>query len=121
MKIQTVNSTANVLANTGLRPHITIVVQKTHVFDANLQKKILSEDKQNFKIKSQEYTKFLANKKALIIIIFGQCDEATKTKIALGATYTADRQAGILINFHKQPRTVCFCSDDGGLSYGPDK
>ena len=64
---------------------------------------------------------FLADKKALIIIIFGQCNEATKTEIALGVTYPTDRQAVNLINFINQLRTVCFGGDDGGLSYGPYK
>ena len=43
---------------------------------------------------------------ALIKIIFGQCDEATKTEISLGETYTADSQAGNLIEFIKRPRTI---------------
>ena len=79
------------------------------------------EYKQDSKNKSQEYIKSLATKKALITIIFGQWDEATKTKIALGATYPADRQAGRLIEFLEQPHTVCFDSDDGGLSLAPYK
>ena len=53
------------------------------------------------------------------MIIFGQCDEATKTKIALRATYIVDRQAENFIKFIKQLHTVCFGGDDGGLSYGP--
>ena len=106
MEIQTVNPTANVVPNTGLRPPITIVVQKSHVFDANLQKWLLLQYKQNSKIKSEEYAKFVANKKALITIIFGQCDEATNTKISLEATYTADRQVGNLIEFIKRLPTV---------------
>ena len=96
-------------------------MERTHVFDANLQKELLLEYERDSKNKSQEYAKFLANKKALITILFGQCDEATKTKIALGATYAADRQAGSLIAFLERLRTVCFGSDDGGLSYGPYK
>ena len=92
---------------------------KTHVFDANFQKQLLSGYKRKSKIKSEEYAKFVANKKSLIAIIFGECDEATKTKIALWATYTANRQAGNLIEFSKQLGTVCFGSDDGVLSYGP--
>ena len=55
------------------------------------------------------------------MILFEQCDEATQIKIALGATYTADRDAGRLLAFIKQMRTICFGSNDGGLSYGPYK
>ena len=106
---------------TGVRPPINVVVEQTHVFEANLQKLLLSEYEQKFKIKSEGYTKFVADKKALITIIFGQYDEVTKTKIALGATYTADRLAGDLIKFIKRLHTVCFGGDDGGLSYGPYK
>ena len=69
----------------------------------------------------QEYSKFLADKKALITIIFGQYDETTKTKIVLRATYAADRQARRLIEFLNRLHTVCFGSDDGGLSYAPYK
>ena len=67
-------------------------------------KELLFEYERDSKIKSQEYTKFLADKKALITIIFGQCDEATKTEIALGAIYAADRQAGRIIEFLNQLR-----------------
>ena len=79
------------------------------------------ESKWNSKNKSQEYAKFFEDKKALIMILFGQCDEATKTEIALGATYTAGRQAGRLSAFIERLRKVCFSSDDGGLSYRPYK
>ena len=97
------------------------MMERTHVFDANLQKEFLLEYKRDSKNKSQEYTKFLADKKALIRVIFRQCDETTKTKISLGATYAANRQAGRLIEFRKQLCTVCFSSDDGDLSYAPYK
>ena len=50
-------------------------------------------------------------------IIFGQCDEATKTTIALGETYHADYQAGNLIKFLNQVHTVCFGSNNVGLSF----
>ena len=55
------------------------------------------------------------------MIIFGGYNEANKTKIALGATYTADRQAGRLVEFIERLRTVYFVIDNGGLSYGPYK
>ena len=104
------------------------MVEQTHVFSTNLQKQLLSEFEWKSKIKSEAYAirhtpyaKFLSNKKALITITFGQCDEVTKTKIVLRATYTADPQAKYFIKFIKQLLTVCFDSDDGGLSYGPYK
>ena len=97
MKIVTVNASVPAETNIGLRSPIATLLQKSHVFDANLQKELLLEYKRNSKIKSQEYTKFLADKKDLITIIFGQCDEATKTKIAYGTTYTADRQTERII------------------------
>ena len=70
-------------------------------------------------LKTQEYAKFLIDKKALIIIIFGQCNEATKTEISLGATYAGDRAAGNLINSIDRLRINFFGGDDSGLSYGP--
>ena len=57
--------------------------QQTLVFDANLKKKLLSECKRDSRIQSHEYSKFLANKKALITIIFGKCNKAIKTKLLL--------------------------------------
>ena len=75
----------------------------------------------NSKMKSQEYAKFLADKKALIKIIFGQSDEVTKTEISLGATYVVDRQERKIIEFLNGLCTVCFVGDDGGFSYAPYK
>ena len=77
--------------------------------------------KRDSKNKSLEDSKFLADKKAVITIICGQCNKATKTKISLGATCAADRQAGRLIKFLKQLRIVCLGSDDGGLLYASYK
>ena len=59
------------------------MMEQTHIFNTNLQKELLSEYKHNSKNKSQEYAKFLAEKKALITILVGRCDEPTKTKITL--------------------------------------
>ena len=59
------------------------------------------ESNPNSKNMSQEYNKFLADKKSLITILYGQYDEATQTKIALGATYTAERNARRLLDLSK--------------------
>ena len=120
VKISTVNLDADVEAN-GLRPVHCQMMEQTHVTDTNLQKELLPEYKRNSKNKSQEYSKFLVDKKSLITILFEQCDEATQTKISLGATYTADHNAGRLLAFIEQMCTVCFGGDDGGLSYGSYK
>ena len=77
------------------------MIERTQVFDANLQKELLSEYERDSKNKSQEYAKFLADKKALITILSRQCDEATKTEIALGATYAVDLQEGRLSVFYR--------------------
>ena len=118
--LSTVDSNAALLAD-GTRAQIIALEQQTHVLNANLQKQLLSEFDQKSKIKSQEFSKFVADKKALMTIIFRQCNKATKTEISLGANYNAHRQAGNLIEFLNQLHTVCFRSDDGGLSYGPYK
>ena len=78
------NDPADVIGECPVRYRM---MEQRHVFDANLQKELLLEYKQDSKNKSQEYAKFLANKKALITILFGQCYEATKTEIALRTTY----------------------------------
>ena len=92
-------------------------MEQTIVTDANLQKQLLLEYKRNSKNKSQEYNKFLADKKSLITILFGQCDEATQTEIALKENYTEDRDEGRLLAFIEQLRSICFGGDNGGLSY----
>ena len=97
------------------------MARQIHVFKANCLKELLSGFKWISKIKSQEYSKFLADKKALITIIFRQCDKATKTKVALGTKYTADHQAGRLVKFLNQLRTICFGSNEDGVSYAPYK
>ena len=105
----------------GSRPTRVETLEQTHAFDTNLMKELLLEYELDSKIKSQEYSKFLANKKALITIIFEQWDEATEIKITLGETYAADYQAGRFIEFLNRLRTVCFGGDDSGLSYAPCK
>ena len=95
--------------------------QRIHIFDANLQSQLLFDFAQKSKTKSQEYFKFVANKKALMTIIYGQWNKARKIEIALGATYDVDCQDRNLIEFLKWVRTVCFGSNDGRLSFGPYK
>ena len=118
VEIRTVNPTKDAAAN-GSRTLIITMEQQTHIFDKNLQKELLSEYKQDSKNKSLEYSKFLVNKNALIMIIFGQCNEATKTKTTLGATYAADPQSGRLIKFLKRQRRFSFGSDNGAYHTRP--
>mmetsp|Transcript_68202 Transcript_68202/g.76353 ORF Transcript_68202/g.76353 Transcript_68202/m.76353 type:complete len:88 (-) Transcript_68202:3-266(-) len=44
-----------------------------------------------------------------------------EAKIALGTNYAADRQSGRLIELFNQLHTLCFCSNDDGLSCAPCK
>ena len=80
VEIKTVNLNDNPFQGTGESPPIIMLEQRKHVFDPNLQKQLLSDSNQKSKIKSQEYFKFIADKKALITIIYGQWDEASKNK-----------------------------------------
>ena len=52
-------------------------------------------------------------------IIFRQCDNETRTEIALVANHKTDRENGELINFLTRLQTVCYGSDNGGLSFKP--
>ena len=106
---------------TGKRVITYKLVNETIVTSANLRKQLLSEYKRNSKIKSQEYSKFLQDKKSLITILFGQCDEATQIEIALGDNYIEDRDEGRLLAFIEQLRAICFGGNNGGLSYPPYK
>ena len=67
VEILTINPNDAPDANTGLRPPTVTMVQRTRDFNANLQKELLSESKQDSKIKSQEFSKFLVDKKAVKI------------------------------------------------------
>ena len=105
----------------GARPIIQVMVTKPHVFDVNLQKRLLSEHNLKSKIKSQEWSKLTANKKALIAIICWQCDNATLTKLALRVNYVTNHDNENLINFLHRLKVICYESDDGGLSHKPYK
>ena len=116
VEINTVYPTAAADAS-GACPNSKVVAKKTHVFDANLQKKLLSQYDLNSKINSQEWAKHIADKKAFMTIISGECEDATLTKLALGTTYAVDRDEGNLIKFLDRLKLICYKSDDGGLSY----
>ena len=124
IQVATVNPTARLVEGTEVNEHPVgyQTVQQTIVTNANLQKQLLSKYKRSSsKNKSQEYSKFLQYKKSLIIILFGQCDEATQTEIALGDNYTEDRNEGRLLAFIEQLRSICFGGNNSSLSYAPYK
>ena len=118
VQVSTINPTDASDAVTGERPACFEMIKRTHVFDQNSRR---SNYRNKNGISRTSLVKFLIDRKDLITIIFGQYDETTKTKVALGATYTANCRAGRLIDFVERLRTICFSSDDGGLSYGPYK
>ena len=93
-------------------------MDQTVVTNTSLQKQLLSEYEQNSKNKSQEYSKFVQDKKSLCTILYGQYDEATQTEITLGDNYTEDRDEGRLLAFIERLRAS---GDNGGLSYSPYK
>ena len=119
--MDTVNPNATIDTKTGCRPIISQIVAKTHVFNTNLQKKLLLEYDLQSKIKSQEYAKLTTDKKALITIICGQYNGTTMTKLALGTKYAANCDAGNLINFLQRSKVICYESNDGSLSHKPYK
>ena len=74
VEISTIDPTTAILANSS---HAQIIILKcqTHFLNANLLKQLLLEFYKKSKIKSQEFSKFTANKKALMTIMFGQYNE----------------------------------------------
>ena len=54
VEVDLVNKNAAVDAQTGARPIIKVVTTMTHVFDNNIQKKLLLEYDRKYKIKSEE-------------------------------------------------------------------
>ena len=77
VQITSVHLTTSLVEGTNIRLITYQVMEQTIGTDANLQKQLLFEYKRNSKNKSQQYNKFLADKESLIMILFGQCDEAT--------------------------------------------
>ena len=77
VQIASVNPKANRVPVTHKRPVTYQPMEQTIVTNVNLQKQLLSKYEHNSKNKSQEYNKFLVDKKSLITILFGQCDETT--------------------------------------------
>ena len=71
----------------------------------------------NSNINLQEWTKHVANKKPLMTIISGECDDATLTELAFGTTYAVECDKGNLTKFLDRLKLICYESDDGGLSY----
>ena len=97
------------------------LVNKTIVTDASLRKQLLSDYGRNSTLKFQEYSKFLQDKKSLITILYGQCNEATQTELSLGDNYIDDRDEGRLLAFIQRLCAMYFGGDDSGLSYPPYK
>ena len=65
-----VDPNAAVNAQTDTRPTTSTMVEKTHIFDANLQKQLLLAFNQNSKIKPQEWAKLIADKKSLMTYLW---------------------------------------------------
>ena len=63
VQVDTINLNNPVHTQTGARPIIQVIVTKTHVFDANLQKRLLSECYLKSEFKSQEWAKPTPDKK----------------------------------------------------------
>ena len=103
--------------NGSCPPIKTMVEEKIHVFNTNIQKKLLAKYEQKSKVKAQQWSKLVSDKKSLITTIFGQCNDATRTKIALGTNYQTNCDDGNLINFLTRLQTLYYGSNDSGLSY----
>ena len=121
VEVLTLDPNATPDPTTKKRPTVVKVQERTNVHNPDLQKKLLSEHDLKSKIQLQEWYKLTADKKALMTIIYGQCDDATRTEISIGALYKAIRDNAEIINFLALVRKVCFGSNDGGLSFKPYK
>ena len=87
------------LDTNGKSVPIKVMQKRTNIHDPNLQKELLSEHDVKSKLKLQEWYKLLADKRSLITIIYGQCDDTTRPEISIGACHTAIRDDTELINF----------------------
>ena len=111
VEVTTVDINAALNAN-GARVPIQEMQLRTNVFDPNLQKELLSEHDMKCKLKLQEWSNLIADKKSLMTIIYRQCNNATRSKIALGDNYEVICADTELIRFLAILRTVCYGSND---------
>ena len=82
----------------GDSPVIKLLTTKTHIFDENLQKQLISEYEIQHHLKKTQWYKYIADEKVIMTLACGQCYEATLTKLALGAMYEVNCDAGNLVN-----------------------
>ena len=85
VEVVTVNPKATPDPTTKKRPTVIKLQERTNVHNPDLQKKLLLEHDLKSKIQMREWYKLTADKKALMTIIYGQCDDATRTEISIGA------------------------------------
>ena len=121
VKVKTMDPQAILDVTTHKRAPIITTQKRTNVFNPNLQKELFLEHDMKCKLKLQEWSKLLTDKMSLMTIIYGQCDDATRTEIALGDDYEIIRNDAELIRFLAIVQKVCYGSDDRGLSFKPYK
>ena len=120
VEVNTVDPNGQLNTN-GTRVIIKALQKRTNIHNPNLQKQLLSEHDMKSKLELQEWYKLTTDKKALMTIIYGQCDDATRTEISIGARYKDICDDAEIINFLALVQKVCFGSNDGGLSFKPHK
>ena len=69
-------------------------------------------------MKLQEWNKLIADKKSIMTIIFNQCNEDTRAKIAFGSLYEDNLEVGELIKFPTRVHTVCHGTNDANVLFG---
>ena len=116
VKIDTVDNSGVRDAN-GDCPVIKLLTIKTRIFNENWYKWLTSEYETKHRFKQLDWHKYTANKKVVLTLVFGQCNEAILTKYALGTIYEVNHKVGNLVNFFQQLRFICYQNNNSGLSY----
>ena len=70
----------------GASPIDTEMVENPPIFNPNLQEQVRPDYRHESNLKLQEWDKLITDKKSPMTIILNQCNEATRTKIVLGAS-----------------------------------
>ena len=68
--VKVINETQPTTGMNNLHPLKTVMMDKSHVFNPNLQKKLIFEYDQKSKLKSQEWSKLKSDEKSVMTIIF---------------------------------------------------
>ena len=93
MKLGSINPIIRPDVPSDTSPIDTEMIESLPIFNPNLQEQSQLNYNQESKMKIQKWNRLIADKKSAMIIILNQCNENTKTEIALSSSYKDNLEA----------------------------